>query len=171
MIFIFGIGFGLVLLISLIWLLVPAWYGLPPIASKPERVRKALKLADLKPNEIFYDLGCGHGQVLVIAAKEFGANAIGIEAGPIQCIVSGINASRSRIRSKVRIEAGNFFKSDLREADVVFAYLTSEYAERLEKKFQSELKVGARIITVAFELPNWEAVCFDREYLIWIYRK
>ncbi|MFN3492065.1 MAG: SAM-dependent methyltransferase [Anaerolineales bacterium] len=161
----------LILIIALLYALVPAWYGLPPISTQPDRIRKALKLVNLQPNETLYDLGCGHGQVLIIAAKEFGANVVGIEVGPVQCAVSWVNCLRSRIQSKVRIEAGDFFKSDLSQADVIFAYLTSEFAERLEKKLQNELKAGGKVVTVAFELPHWQAVIFDRESLIWVYEK
>ncbi len=161
----------LILIIALLYVLVPAWYGLPPISTHPDRIRKALELANLQPNETLYDLGCGHGQVLVIAAKDFGANAVGIEVGPVQCFISWVNCLRSGIRSKVKIEAGNFFKSDLSQADVVFAYLTSEFGERLNKKLRNELKAGTRVVTVACELPNWQAITFDRENLIWIYEK
>lgn len=160
-----------ILLIALLYVLVPAWYGLPPISTHPDRIRKALKLANLQPHETLYDLGCGHGQVLVIAAKEFGANAVGIEVGPIQCAVNWINCLRSGVRSKVKVEAGNFFKSNLKEADVVFAYLTSEFGERLEEKLLRELKSGARVVTIAFEFPNWEPYLFDREGLIRLYKK
>lgn len=162
---------SLILTIALLYVLVPAWYGLPPISTHPHRIRKALKLANLQPNETLYDLGCGHGQVLVIAAKEFGANAVGIEVGPVQCVISWGNCLRSGVRSKVRIEAGNFFKGNLKEADVVFAYLTSEFGERLEEKLLAELKTNARVVTVAFELPTWEPIVFEREGLIWVYKK
>ena len=168
---IFAILLIIILLIALTWLLVPALYGLPPISTNPKRIRKALQLANLQPGETLYDLGCGHGQVLVIAAKEFGANAVGIDVGPIQCAISWVNAFRNGVSSKVKIEAGNFFKSDLSQADVIFAYLTSEYAERLEKKLKAELKTNAKVITVAFELPNWEVLEFDRELLIRVYKK
>ena len=80
---IFAVFISIILLIALIWLLVPAWYGLPPISTNSDSLRKALKLANLQPNETLFDIGCGHGQVLVIAAKEFGAHAVGIEAGAV----------------------------------------------------------------------------------------
>jgi len=156
------------LVIALLWILVPAFYGLPPISTKPERIRKALKMANLQPGETLYDLGCGHGQVLIIAAKEFGANAVGIEAGPVQCIVARINAIRNGVNSKVRIEAGDFFKSDLKKADVVYAYLTSNFAGRLQEKFKKELRNEARVVTVAFNLPR-EPLEMDRENLIYRY--
>ncbi|MFN8414524.1 MAG: 50S ribosomal protein L11 methyltransferase [Anaerolineales bacterium] len=161
----------LIIVISLIWLLVPAIYGLPSISAHPDRIRKALKLANLQPNENFYDLGSGHGQVMIMAAKEFGANATGIEAGPVQCVIAWINATRNGVSSKVHIEAGNFFKSNIDQADVVYAYLTSQYAFRLQEKLEKELRPGTRVVTIAFELPGWQPIAFDRENLIYLYVK
>ncbi|NJN79009.1 MAG: hypothetical protein HC797_00205 [Anaerolineales bacterium] len=168
-IFLIGIA-TLILIIALLYVIIPAWYGLPPISTHPDRIRKALRLANLQSGETLYDLGCGHGQVLIIAAKEFGANAVGVEVGPVQCVISWVNCLRSEVRSKVRIEAGNFFKADLSQADVVFAYLTSEYSEQLEEKLRAELKTDARVITVAFDFPNWKVAMFDRESLIRLYK-
>ena len=153
-----------------LWVLVPAWYGLPPIAARRKRIERALQMVNLQPDEIFYDLGSGHGRVLIIAAKDFGANAIGIEAGPIQCLVAWINARVNGISSKVRIEAGDFYRADLSRADVVYAYLTSQYATRLQKHLKSQLKSGARIVTVSFNFPDWEPIEVDLEHLIFLYR-
>lgn len=166
-----GIFAGCLIVSALAWVLVPTWYGLPPVATSCERIRRALELAAPQPGETLYDLGSGHGRVLILAAREFGVNAVGIEAGPIQCAISWVNARWNRVGSNVRIEAGNFFKSNLAEADIVFAYLTSEYAERLQIKLAQELKPGARVLTIAFELPGWQADVFDRDQLIYLYRK
>ena len=161
----------LIIVSALLWLLVPVIVGLPPISTKRERIRRALEIANLQPGERLYDLGCGHGGVLVVAAAEFGALAVGIEAGPIQCIFARINSLLNGVSSMVRIEARNFFKTDLSEADVVYAYLTSGYAIRLQEKLDRELKYGARVVTVAFDLPDWNFTAFDRENLIYIYEK
>lgn len=161
----------IVIMIGAMWVLIPAIYGLPPISTRPERIRKALEMANLQPNEIFYDLGSGHGRVIIMAAKEFGAKAIGIEAGPVQCAVAWVNALRNGVSSKVQIEAGNFFKSNISQADVVFAYLTSQYSSHLKEKLEKELHSGARVVTIAFDLPGWEPAAFDRENLIYLYTK
>ncbi len=42
-------------------------------------VRKMLEIAEIKSNEVVYDLGSGNGTTLLVAAKAFGANAVGIE--------------------------------------------------------------------------------------------
>ena len=77
------IGLNLfILILALLWILVPAFYGLPSKPTKSERIRKALQLVDLKQDELLYDLGAGDGRVLFMAAKEFGAQAVGVEIGP-----------------------------------------------------------------------------------------
>jgi hypothetical protein len=161
----------LVILAALLWVLVPAFYGLPPVSTRPGRIRKALNMAGLRPGETLYDLGSGHGRVLVIAAGEFSARAVGIEAGPVQRTVCRVNALWNRVSPKVQIEGGDFFQADLSRADVIYAYLTSKYAGRLEEKLQRELKPGARVVTVAFDLPGWTPADFDRENLLYLYRK
>src|SRR5579864_1404972 len=45
-----------------------------------QEIRKMLSCADVRKNDIFYDLGCGLGQNLIIALSEFGVKeAVGIE--------------------------------------------------------------------------------------------
>jgi len=162
---------GLVLIISLLWVLVPAFYGLPSVATSRERIQRALELAGPQPGETLYDLGSGHGRVLVMAAREFGLRAVGIEIGPVQCVISRLNSLLNGVGSRVRIIVGDLYRTDLSRADIVFAYLTSRYASRLQEKFERELKKGARIVTIAFDLPDWQPVDFDRENLVRLYEK
>src|SRR5713226_3666818 len=43
-------------------------------------IRKILRLAQASRRDVFYDLGCGRGQLCIIAVKEFGVKrAVGIE--------------------------------------------------------------------------------------------
>ena len=159
------------ILSGLLWVIVPDIYGLPPVSTKHERIRRALELANLQAGETLYDLGSGHGRVLVMAAKEFGARAVGIEIGPVQCAISWGNALQNGVRSKVKIEPGNFYHADLSRADVIFAYLTSDQAGRLQEKIKGELKKGARVVTISFNFPGWEPAYLDRENLIFLYEK
>jgi hypothetical protein len=162
---------AIIILAAFLWVLVPALYGLPPISAGRERIRKALELADLKPGELFYDLGSGHGRVLVMAAREFGALAVGVEAGPVQCLVSRLNALGNGVNSKVQIKVGNMYRADLSKANVVYAYLTSGYSIKLGEKFERELQNGTRVVTISFDLTGWQPEYVDRENLIFVYRK
>jgi SAM-dependent methyltransferase len=44
-----------------------------------EVVETMLLLAEVKPGDILYDLGCGDGRIPILAAQRFGARAVGIE--------------------------------------------------------------------------------------------
>ncbi len=158
------------IVIILVTYLIPLAYGLPPTPTRPERIRRALQLAGLQPGEVLYDLGSGSGRVLLIAAREFGAQAVGIEAGPIQCIQAWAASLIQGVQSRVGVRWGNFFKADVRDADVVFAYLTSNYAKRLEAMLAAQLKPGARVVTISFDFPDWEPADFDAANLIFQYR-
>lgn len=160
----------IVLVLGWTWMLVPAFYGLPSLHTRKGRVRKALQLAELKPDEVLYDLGSGDGRVLVIAAQEFGAQAVGIEVGPVQCAAAWVNARANGVRHRVRVKRGDFFKADLSPADVVFVYATSRQAARLEKQLEAQLRPGARVVTISFDFPDWEPSAFDRGELIFLYK-
>ena len=79
---------GIFLLVATLYMLVPLFFGPPSAPTRHERIRMALQLANLQSDEVLYDLGAGDGRVLVIAAKEFSAQAVGVEIGPVQCAVS-----------------------------------------------------------------------------------
>ncbi len=128
----------------------------PYVPTPHEVVRKMLKLADLKPGEVVLDLGCGDGRVLVIAAKEFGAKAIGIELRRDLVEAAMRNVIEAGVEDKVMILHGNFFEMKLPEADVIFLYLLTSVNERLKPKLEKEAKPGTRIVSHDFEIVGWK---------------
>jgi precorrin-6B methylase 2 len=161
--------FILLFLVALLWILIPAFYKLPPVPTKPDRIRKALKLANLQLDEILYDLGAGDGRVLLIAAREFGAKAIGIEVGPIQCALIWLRAVASGFGSKIDIRWENFYKANLSDADVVFVYATSKEVMKLAPHLEKQMKKGARLVSISADFPEWEPQEFDNRELIFVY--
>ena len=159
----------LLLLTGLLWILVPARYGLPLVPTRLDRIRKALKLANLQAGEVLYDLGSGDGRVLIIAAEEFEARAVGIEIGPVQRAVSRVKVWRSGIQHKVRIVAGDFYKADLHAADVVFVYATSKEVAKLANHLGKQMKPGSRLVSISADFPEWEPSVFDERELIFVY--
>ena len=170
MVVLFFFGFFLLLFIlALLWILVPALYGLPSIPTKLDRIRKALKLANLRPDEALYDLGAGDGRVLLIAASEFGAKAVGIEVGPIQCAVIWLRAIASGFGDKIQVQWGNYLNADLRDADVVFLYATSQEVLKVASHLEKQLKPGTRVISISADFHEWEPSNFDEHDLIFVY--
>ncbi len=142
-------------------------YDVPFVPSPEVVIRRMLQLADVRENEVVYDLGCGDGRVLIIAAKEFGARAIGIEIRRDlyeQCL--------KRIRDlglegRVQVYHGNFFEYDLSDADVVTLYLLTSVNERLRPKLERELRPGTRVVSHDFEVPGWRPVIIEDLYEEW----
>jgi hypothetical protein len=159
----------LVFILALLWILVPAIYGLPSKPTNLDRIRMALKLVGLKQNEVLYDLGAGDGRVILIAAQEFGAKAVGIEVGPVQCALIWLRATASGLGNNVQIQWGNFFKSDLSEADVVYVYATSTEVAKLAPYLETQMKPSSRVVSVSADFPEWEPFTFDETDLIFVY--
>ena len=62
-----------IILLIMIWPRIFNYAEYWPTSLK--KTRKMLKMARLKENEIFYDLGCGDGRMVILAEKEFHAKA------------------------------------------------------------------------------------------------
>lgn len=159
----------LIIILVLAWVLIPALHGLPSVPTNPERIRSALKLANLQPGEVLYDLGAGDGRVLFLAAREFGAQAVGLEIGPIQCAWIWLRAAAAGLGERVRIRWENFYQADLREADVVFVYATSTEVLKLAPRLEQQMKPGARLVSISADFPEWEPSAVDERELIFVY--
>jgi len=119
-------------------------------------IREMLKIADLKEDEILMDLGCGDGRVLVIAAKEFKAYAIGIELRKDLVDKAVNNIKRNKVEEKVFIINGSFFEISLSPANVIFLYLLTSVNEKLKPKIKAEVDKGTRIVSHDFEITGWK---------------
>ncbi len=170
MIILFGYGLSILFfVIVLVWILVPAFYGLPPVPTNRERIHRALQLANLRPGEVLYDLGAGDGRVLFIAARDFGAQAVGIEIGPIQCILIWLRTMASGLGGRIWIRWGNFYRADLRDADLVFVYATSKEVMKLAPHLAAQMRPGTRLVSISADFGEWEPSLVDEHDLIFIY--
>lgn len=128
----------------------------PYVATPMIVVRKMLEYADLKPGETVYDLGCGDGRVVIMAAQEFGARGVGVDLNPRL-----VKEARGKVESlglgqMVRIIRGNLFEVDVSPADIVTMYLTTGANEKVRPKLEQELRSGSRVVTHDFSIAKWE---------------
>lgn len=149
----------------------------PYVASPITVAKKMLEIADVKPDETVFDLGCGDGRILIIAAQEFGAKGIGIELNPNLVKESRAKIEELKLNNRIQIVQGDLMKTDLSQADVVTMYLTTGANEKIRPKLETELKSGARVVTHDFSIPKWVAlqeIRFRDDYrthTIYLYRK
>ena len=153
----------------------------PYLASPMPVVRRMLMLADVKPGEIVYDLGCGDGRIVITAAKEFGAYAVGIEIRKDLALKAMKAVEEAGLTDRVKIINANFFDVDISDADVVTLYLTTSANLKVKPKLERELKPGARVVSHEYEIPGWTPVLIDEftedsryrflTHRIWLYRR
>jgi SAM-dependent methyltransferase len=159
--------FALGVIVSISWTDV---VGAPYIPTPRRTVRVMLALAGLGPDDLLYDLGSGDGRVLFIAAEEFGAKAVGIEIDPLRYLWVRMLIRLRGLTGKVEILFGNFFDVNLNQADVVTCYLRSSTNNRLEGKFESELRPGTRVASRKFKFLGWPLIDEDRDEQVYLYR-
>ncbi len=128
----------------------------PYVPTPPEVVEAMLKLADVKSTDVVYDLGCGDGRIVVMAAKKFGARAVGVDINPERIKEAEANAKEAGITSRVRFQQGSFFDADIKEATVVTLYLLSSVNLKLRPKLLKELRPGTRIVSHSFDMGDWK---------------
>jgi len=128
----------------------------PFVQTPLEVAKKMLELSGLKENELLYDLGCGDGRLIILAAKDVGAKSKGIDLREDLIERAKTEVKRLNLEDKVTIIRANFFEVDISDADVVTLYLTSSANERLRPKFEKELKKGCRVISHDFKVPGWK---------------
>lgn len=133
----------------------PADVGFVP--TPMAAVERMIAMADLKPGELVYDLGCGDGRIVVAAAQRHGVKAIGVDIDPDRLKESLANVQAAGVEDLVTIRQADIFTTDLNEADVVFLYLTPRLNERLMPQLR-RLKSGARIISYEFDMGNAKPV-------------
>ncbi len=144
--------------------------GAPWVPTSRQVVHTMLRMAELKAGEVVYDLGCGDGRVLIAAARRFGARAVGIEVDVSRYLWSVICVTLMGLWKQVRIIRGDLFSVDLREADVVFAYLLQDTNDRLKDKLRRELRPGTRIIANTFVFSTLPLVAVDEQLHLYLYR-
>lgn len=127
----------------------------PHVPASEDAVRKMLQFAELEIGEELYDLGSGDGRIIIMAAKEFGVKATGVELRE-----DLVEHTRKRIEelglSRVEVVHGDLMDAEISNADVITLYLTTSANEKIAPKLMKELRPGSRIISFCFRIPSWE---------------
>ena len=153
----------------------------PFVPSPISVIQFMLKLADLKAGEIIFDLGAGDGRTVMMAAKAFGARAVGVELREDLAKKALSTIHVKALADKVTIVNGDMFNVNLTSADVVFLYLTTSANEKIKPKLETELKKGVRVVSHDYEIVGWKPVKVENfcenpklgypSHTIYLYRK
>jgi LEA14-like dessication related protein len=123
------------------------------VATPQDVVDKMLEMAEVKKDDLVYDLGCGDGRIVVTAAKRYGCRAVGFDLDPRRIEESLQNVQKNNVGHLVTIEQKDIFTLDLSQADVITLFLLSRLNVKLIPQLE-KLKPGSRIVSHNFAMEG-----------------
>ena len=145
----------------------------PFVQTPVEVAKKMIQLASLGRGEMLFDLGAGDGRLVIMAAQETDASAVGVEIREDLAGTASEQLKKLYLGQKAQIIRGNLFDVDLSKADVVTLYLTSSANEKLRPKLGRELRPNSRVVSHDFSISGWKPseVCEEPHgHTIYLYR-
>lgn len=136
--------------------------GAPWVPMNKKDEERFLALADIKPGQKMYDIGCGDGRV-VAAAASAGAKAQGFEISLFPFILASIRRLFHKDRSRMKISYRDIWSVDLSDADIVYFFLMPKVYPKLRVKLEKELKKGTKVIAYVWPMKEWQPVRVDVE--------
>ncbi len=129
----------------------------PYVPTPMAVVEKMLELAGVGEKDILYDLGCGDGRIVIMAAKKYACRGVGIDLDPLRIEESNTGAREARVENLVKFRLQDATKADFSEATVVTLYLLPESNRLLRPLLEAQLKPGTRVVSHDYSIPGWEA--------------
>lgn len=147
-----------ILVLCLIFLTICSFWTIrsfaPWVPAFQKDLPRIFSVAGLKDGEVFYDLGCGEGRVVLYAAKHFAVTAIGIELIFPLFVVCKLRQWFAHTKN-VMFKNKNLFDEDLSQADVIYVFgMQGTLADKVKQKFQKQLKPGARVVSYVFKIQG-----------------
>ena len=129
-------------------------------------LKKIFEFLKLDGNDVFYHLGCGSGEGIKMALREFHVkSAIGVDNDKEKI------QRATKLIEENNLAGGKFLCEDvttakLNDATVILFWFTDmEVIEKMKKRFQS-LQDGCRILTIWSPLPECLPAQVDFPYII-----
>jgi SAM-dependent methyltransferase len=99
---------------------LPGEHMLPYHASGVDPVLRALAEVPVRADDVFIDIGCGRGKVVLLAAIVTGARARGVDVQPE--LIERARAAAARLGIDARFECADAREADLADGTVFYFY-------------------------------------------------
>jgi len=149
---------GIVLILIVCTFFVFPWmFGAPYDVTRKHAMKNILKLINPQTGDKIAELGSGDGRVCIaLAQKNKSAEIHGFEINPFLVIISRNKIKKLNLQKQIKIHWANFWNVNLSEFNKIIFFQFRSITNRLEKKFEQELKKGTKIISHNWKLPNWK---------------
>lgn len=129
--------------------------AIPYVPSPMYVVHKMIEVAEIKKDDILYDMGSGDGRIVIEAAKKYGIRGVGIDLNPELVAKAKANALEEGVAHLVEFRAQDGLTVDISEATVVTLYMFKWFNNALKPKLQ-KLKPGSRVVAHDFDIDDWK---------------
>jgi SAM-dependent methyltransferase len=133
----------------------------PYVPSPIEVVDRMLEFADVKKEDVVYDIGSGDGRVVIQAAKKYGAKGVGLELDSRLVELARAEAKRQGVDHLVEFRQGDALKADISTATVVTLYMLPSFNRLLRPIMEKQLKSGARVVVHDYPVEGWNPVKWE----------
>lgn len=106
-----------------------------------------------RPGDKFYDLGSGNGKVL-LEAERYGLHPIGCELSLLPYLATKLRILSELSKAEVRL--GDFFKINLKEADIIYCFLVDKVMPEVKNLIERKAKKGTQVVSYGFRFPGWK---------------
>lgn len=141
-------------------------YGYQPSAYRS--IFRVLRKLELRPSDVFVELGCGKGRVVCCAATQDVARVIGVEDIPEIAAIAEDNVRHMRVpHCPVSIVAENVEAFDFRQGTVFYMFnaFGPQTLRRMLAELERSLVDRPRTIRIAYLFPVHETVLGETRWL------
>jgi len=145
-----------VFLISLLFFylsgLISLIFGAPYIPLSKKLILKILSFGGLSSNDIFYDLGCGDGRILMSGLSDFNVlKAVGYEIAPWPYFKTLFLIKYKKIE-RIKLFRRNSLKANINQATFIYLYLFPKLVDKIASKIKKECTPKTKILCVEFPI-------------------
>jgi cyclopropane fatty-acyl-phospholipid synthase-like methyltransferase len=128
---------------------------IPFVPSPMLVVERMLELAEIKKDDVIYDMGSGDGRILIQAAKKYGVKGVGVDLNPTLVEQARLKAADEGVGHLVEFRAADGLTVDISEATVVTLYMFKWFNNQMRPKLQ-RLTPGSRVVAHDFDIDDWK---------------
>ncbi len=128
--------------------------GFPFLSSPPTVVQAALSLISLTEGEVFADLGCGEGNVLIQAAAKFRSFCVGFEIDQRLLPEAKSRIKQAGLSSLVDVVYADLFHVELSKFRAIYVYPFPAIEQCLTEKILAECRVGTQVVVHDYPLSK-----------------
>jgi hypothetical protein len=144
-------------------------------ASRPGDIaNQLLDLANVRADDLIYDLECGEGTLVITAARRYGTPSVCIDVRSTRIHVAQATAKAEHVENLILFKQQSWSEIDLSPATVVVMFKTGLWHYSLRGQITKQARPGTRIVSYRRDMGEWEpdkVVTFERTQtpmMLWV---